>query len=757
MVVADLIIVYCDKCGKRIPPNAEKTELPSEGGAVVYFCAECAAAAAPTALKKAGASISSKRGARKSGSVARASSKRSAAFGGRRERTSGKRSGGVRAGEYDEEEMSPARPRGGGNPKTAKAVFTVAAGSLGVLVVLVLFLMAFGGEKKSGRKTAKRTAGRTKKWKPDPFLLEGTTKKHTVAKKTENYYTPWEHSPAKKNSHKTDTGAPTPQPPEGADETKQPTKQSSKQSTTPPLATKEKDEGGTAASKKIAPSPDKPEPPMPTVKALVCTASAKGEPDKVSVVFSEPVDKSAEKAANYSIDNGIEVKAASLAEDFRTVTLTVSPLREGTTYLLTVSDVASRTSEARATAAAAKAEFIYKKPVENGGPEVANLLPATPNGKRETDNIKRHLPRPVPKELPSLTKMGNEAAFSWTPEGYLQVACDFSTQRQAKLWQRASGRAGWENGSLWLEGTKGGNGRPGRAGLVLFGLPMSAMLVEARARIRLTGGGVGGWWLGKRGKPLLSGENLLRGALGTGGAAISVGRKQVAVVQEAYAQKKEHTMEVFLTADGRTAFTVDGNKIGSHDHGLPPPRFGLGCFADRGRVWFDEVRLRFELSKFGMATLRLWNKELTPQREPGLVLEAADGRGKKIFKGPSPAPLFISNPNAAQKPPKGLSLMWTGYMLVPVSGKYTFWTTGNGLLIKQLRIGRSSLTDGRRLGSDKGAKLRLSAGLRQFVAITTSSKAERPSIRLLWQPPGEEKTVVSAFHFLRSAGSAKAQ
>ena len=70
---------------------------------------------------------------------------------------------------------------------------------------------------------------------------------------------------------------------------------------------------------------------------------AAGEPQCVSIVFSEPVDRaSAEAVSNYAIDQEIEVLSASLEPDLVTVNLRTSPLAKGTDYRLTVDRVTDR-------------------------------------------------------------------------------------------------------------------------------------------------------------------------------------------------------------------------------------------------------------------------------------------------------------------------------------------------------------------------------------------------------------------------------
>ena len=69
--------------------------------------------------------------------------------------------------------------------------------------------------------------------------------------------------------------------------------------------------------------------------------SARGEPTRVVIRLAQPADPaSAAAAAHYAIDQGVEVLAAALdPDDRRTVTLTTSPLAEGTTYTLTIRGV----------------------------------------------------------------------------------------------------------------------------------------------------------------------------------------------------------------------------------------------------------------------------------------------------------------------------------------------------------------------------------------------------------------------------------
>jgi alpha-galactosidase len=88
---------------------------------------------------------------------------------------------------------------------------------------------------------------------------------------------------------------------------------------------------------------------------------AAGAADKVGVVFSKPVERaSAEKAANYAIDQGVQVLSATLATDMVTVTLRTSPLSKGANYLLTVHSIKDRARTPHVVPPGSKAPLRYQ-------------------------------------------------------------------------------------------------------------------------------------------------------------------------------------------------------------------------------------------------------------------------------------------------------------------------------------------------------------------------------------------------------------
>ena len=91
---------------------------------------------------------------------------------------------------------------------------------------------------------------------------------------------------------------------------------------------------------------------------VIAAVIALGDPTQVVVDFSEALDPvTAEDAANYAISAGITVTNAALDPAGQTVTLTTSPLAEGTPYILTVNNVEDL--EGNAIAPDSQAPFVF--------------------------------------------------------------------------------------------------------------------------------------------------------------------------------------------------------------------------------------------------------------------------------------------------------------------------------------------------------------------------------------------------------------
>jgi len=91
--------------------------------------------------------------------------------------------------------------------------------------------------------------------------------------------------------------------------------------------------------------------------------TAFGNPNQVSVVFSETVDPTtAGDTANYAISDGITLSEVNLDIDGKTVTLTTSTLSEGIVYTLTINNVEDLSSNVIAPNSQKTFEFVPAPP-----------------------------------------------------------------------------------------------------------------------------------------------------------------------------------------------------------------------------------------------------------------------------------------------------------------------------------------------------------------------------------------------------------
>ena len=104
--------------------------------------------------------------------------------------------------------------------------------------------------------------------------------------------------------------------------------------------------------------------PVDVLAPTFAQVAAPGRPDRVRVVFSEPVNRAdAENASNYTITPGIQVLGAALDADRRTVTLTTSPLgtlsSEGRDYTLSAKGIRDCARKPNVLAAGARQTLRY--------------------------------------------------------------------------------------------------------------------------------------------------------------------------------------------------------------------------------------------------------------------------------------------------------------------------------------------------------------------------------------------------------------
>ena len=114
-----------------------------------------------------------------------------------------------------------------------------------------------------------------------------------------------------------------------------------------------KDRNGAMAVFSVRPVPD-------TTPPEVVSATATGDPTKLRVSFSEPIDPATARGlGNYAIDYGVKIAAVALSQDGTSATLTVSPLREGAAYTLTVKGLRDRADKPNALEADARLKFRF--------------------------------------------------------------------------------------------------------------------------------------------------------------------------------------------------------------------------------------------------------------------------------------------------------------------------------------------------------------------------------------------------------------
>lgn len=95
--------------------------------------------------------------------------------------------------------------------------------------------------------------------------------------------------------------------------------------------------------------------------------------DRVTIMFNEPLDKtSAETVANYQIDGGVTIQAASLDQTQQIVTLQTAAHTAGRVYTLTINNVQDKSVNKNPIAANTKSTYIYQPP-DQTAPTIARV------------------------------------------------------------------------------------------------------------------------------------------------------------------------------------------------------------------------------------------------------------------------------------------------------------------------------------------------------------------------------------------------
>lgn len=116
--------------------------------------------------------------------------------------------------------------------------------------------------------------------------------------------------------------------------------------------------------------------PNRTPPGVESVSASQPDPRKVSVVFTEPMERaSAEAIGNYTLSKGASVIGASLSEDERAVTLDTAPLIRLATYTLSVSGVKDKAGNALPANTAMNFKHLPIVPLRNPGFETPALAP----------------------------------------------------------------------------------------------------------------------------------------------------------------------------------------------------------------------------------------------------------------------------------------------------------------------------------------------------------------------------------------------
>jgi hypothetical protein len=93
----------------------------------------------------------------------------------------------------------------------------------------------------------------------------------------------------------------------------------------------------------------------PTIRSV----GSRGNPNAITVTFSENVSASALNESNYAVNNGVTVSAADYGSSENIVVLTTSAMTPGVTYAVTVNNVADQAAPANTIAPDSSASFVF--------------------------------------------------------------------------------------------------------------------------------------------------------------------------------------------------------------------------------------------------------------------------------------------------------------------------------------------------------------------------------------------------------------
>jgi hypothetical protein len=95
------------------------------------------------------------------------------------------------------------------------------------------------------------------------------------------------------------------------------------------------------------------------VPPTIVSVGSRGNPNAITMTFSENVSASALVEGNYSVDNGMTVSAAEYGASENIVVLTTSSMTAGTSYTVTINNVADQADPANTIEADSSASFVF--------------------------------------------------------------------------------------------------------------------------------------------------------------------------------------------------------------------------------------------------------------------------------------------------------------------------------------------------------------------------------------------------------------
>ena len=332
-------------------------------------------------------------------------------------------------------------------------------------------------------------------------------------------------------------------------------------------------------------------PPPDTEPPGIASAAAAGEPTKLRVSFSEPVEKaSAEAVANYRLDQGAKVLAARLGDDGESVVLTTSEIKEGVTYTLAVSGVRDRAKKPNTLAAGSRVavRYVPSRRATDGLLALYTLEEGSGAVVRDTAGSGK------PLDL----RIGDPAAAKWVPGGIgiREATTVASGGAAAKIIDavRASNAITIE---AWLKPADTRQNGPARI-ISLSKDPYNRNFTLGQERDRYE----------VRLRTTSTGENGMKPALASRGGA------------------RTRLSHVAYTRDaaGNAAFYVDGVEAGSRSIGGETSnwdagyRFALGNELTDDRPWLGELHL-----------VAIYGRALTPDEVKQNHLAGPEGRSPR--------------------------------------------------------------------------------------------------------------------------------